>query len=522
MLAGWLIVCAAAMDQPWTATVTALADADAATAAAALADTVPPVRRAAGERLTRLGGPGRAALDAALEHPRSRAGAAQALVTAGLGLAPGQRARLVRDEDPAVRRWAPGALAAAADHAGLAGLAIDPVPGVADAALRAACAVWRGPGSPPAVRAAVATLREDLVWLALDGMDDHGLAAADLGPALAAAVDPSRADARSATALEALMRIDPAAATTLALRLADRRGLADDLRAAVADVLAWSEDPGIGAVVGDALAGWVGATDTWWGARAAAACALLRHGDPRGLADAGDALGDGTGVLADALRPMLEAATGVACPDAAAVRAWRARPGAVPRPLDLAYGGADVRLFDCSGLSRRIVYLLDVSGSMRDLGPGGSLAKRDGAAAEVRRSIARLPLDARFTVVVFADRAATWTPATLRASWRVRAACLDRLTATPSLGGTNTWSALASALEMPRVTAAFLLSDGEPSTGARTAPDAILAGVAGLNAVREPPLVVHGVAYHAAASPGAVSLLRDLAALTAGTVSHAD
>ncbi|GDY15136.1 hypothetical protein LBMAG53_40140 [Planctomycetota bacterium] len=544
-------VAAATASEPsapsWQDQAAACAQAGIPVLTQALAEPAAPVRQAAAKALLSQGSDGMAVLHAALGHrrPGSRAMALRILAEAGI-LRPGELSEATRDEAPLVRIEAATACAKAGNHELLAVLAGDSDAGVVDAALRAACRGWRKSGLPPAVAVAARSPREDLIALVGDALDESGLPGGTLVQAWLSALRNGSSEPARIAALEGLARVDRDQAAIAALSLLDLHpnATSSELKAAACDVLGFSNSSRAGIadrVETSCLR--VLRSDPWWGARVAAAWALLRHRVRSAVPVIGEQLGDGSGVLAEALRPLLA----VACGNQAEQRSrepvrdgsplsnaktfaqwWRTigldRDPVVP---GLAFAGTDLRLLDASGRGRVAVYLLDISGSMRDLGAGKDrkpLSKRSGAAAELRRSLLSLPADVRFTIVCFNDELHPWMPAPVRASWRARAACIDRLAATGANRGTATWPALAAALAMPRADCAFLLTDGMPSVGDPKDPAGIVAALAAENSLRTPAMVVHTVGFHvvAAQAHAAQGLLTELAAVSGGTTCTAE
>ena len=144
-----------------------------------------------------------------------------------------------------------------------------------------------------------------------------------------------------------------------------------------------------------------------------------------------------------------------------------ASSGGTPVPIPAAAIGGPPSLFNVVVPSHCVIYLIDVSGSMLEpLEPtpanGGERRTRfDTAAAEVRRSMAALPPDTLFNIVLFADHPLPLTPEPVAATAEAKSRAEAFLGGLPEGvgGGTVLSEALGAALRMsPDVM--FLLTDG--------------------------------------------------------------
>jgi len=122
-----------------------------------------------------------------------------------------------------------------------------------------------------------------------------------------------------------------------------------------------------------------------------------------------------------------------------------------------------VSVFTVTAPSTRLVYLVDVSGSMFDpLDDGDPQGKSrfEAATDEVRRSIEALPADVVFNVILFADRPVALFPQPTPASPDAKRRAADFLGKLPEVGGgTDFLSGFDSALRMAP-DSIFLLTDG--------------------------------------------------------------
>jgi HEAT repeat protein len=176
--------------------------------------------------------------------------------------------------------------------------------------------------------------------------------------------------------------------------------------------------------------------------------------------------------------------------------------------------------------SRRIVFVIDVSGSMEHLvtqqerfeGGGYPSFKRiDIVKTELMRTVENLDKNVEFNVLAFATDVYRWKKRAVVANVLNKSSALSWIERQEAIGGsskadlshvglvqaanleggkTNTYDALVAALteEDPEQQAdtVFFLSDGQPSTGKYVDPGDILREVRNLNAVRR--VVIHTIA----------------------------
>lgn len=170
--------------------------------------------------------------------------------------------------------------------------------------------------------------------------------------------------------------------------------------------------------------------------------------------------------------------------------------------------------------SKRVVFVIDVSGSMNQPVGGGpepkatkiALAKR-----ELKRALSDLEDGTIFDVVFFSGAVKVWKPDMQKADAKTRKEAQDFTESTDAVGGTNTYDALEAAFGLgdlgkgkkreadptgdARVDTIVLLSDGKPSMGRTTDPDAIRGAVREWNRARR--IVIHAVAFGVDAKDGA-------------------
>lgn len=165
--------------------------------------------------------------------------------------------------------------------------------------------------------------------------------------------------------------------------------------------------------------------------------------------------------------------------------------------------------------STRVIFILDVSGSMDFLTRGEFLGEKgvpriDPARRELDRCLAGLGKDAFFNMIFFSDQVTPWQDQVAQVTPEAIADAKEFLERVRPLGGTNVYGALERAFEDPEVDTIFLLSDGEPSVGAVIDPFGIRSEVADWNRNR-------GVIINSIAVGAELDLLRWLAEDTGGT-----
>jgi hypothetical protein len=206
--------------------------------------------------------------------------------------------------------------------------------------------------------------------------------------------------------------------------------------------------------------------------------------------------------------------------------------GAPPPP---AGEGEGVSYYGITTRSRRILYVIDVSGSMTK--PGASspdVPKVDEAKKELLRSIRTLEAGSAFTVFAFHDAVRKWKPGLVKATPEAREEARRWVEALDASAWTNTHAALEEALRAsvadPRnsmgedyglaADTIFLLTDGSPTTPTGAVKDgagrpvwpAVLEAVRGWN--REKRVVIHAIGVGPAIN---ASFLSALASENGGT-----
>lgn len=141
-------------------------------------------------------------------------------------------------------------------------------------------------------------------------------------------------------------------------------------------------------------------------------------------------------------------------------------------------------------VSLRIIFCLDISGSMDSpMGPGAE-TRLQMAKKELARTLSSLDRAAKVNLVFFDDRMEPWMRELVPVRANLRGA-LALVEAVKPRGGTNIHDTLALCFTDSSVDTIFLLSDGEPTMGKFTDPQDILREVRRLNRPRQ--IAIHTV-----------------------------
>ena len=203
---------------------------------------------------------------------------------------------------------------------------------------------------------------------------------------------------------------------------------------------------------------------------------------------------------------------------------WRANIGKFVRvPEDQAPRGDRAYFFDVRIKTRKVIFLVDVSGSM-SAKDGRKETRLKRAADELQKAVSRLSAFTEVRVFAFASEVRAYP----HVATRLHAERIHKwLTKLVPSGPTNTYGALMTAFDDPfDADTIILLSDGNPTNGSYRGKtfgrhEQILAEVARRN--RERDVRVHAVAFalglesEGAAGAGGGEFLARLARLNAGT-----
>ncbi len=156
------------------------------------------------------------------------------------------------------------------------------------------------------------------------------------------------------------------------------------------------------------------------------------------------------------------------------------------KPLQELVAGGAPAYYGLSIHARRMVFVLDVSGSMT--GMRIMAAKR-----ELINAIQALPEDSAFSIVAFNHMVNAWQSNLVKANAANKQAAVRFVASLVADGKTAAYEALQTALRFD-VEAIYFLTDGAPTTGRILAPPAIVAAVGQINRTRRISIYVIGIA----------------------------
>jgi len=174
------------------------------------------------------------------------------------------------------------------------------------------------------------------------------------------------------------------------------------------------------------------------------------------------------------------------------------------------------KFFGIRIISHRVLFIIDVSGSMNELLNSEYETKAgqpriDVAKRELERCVAGLDPAAFFNIMTFSSGFELMNKdGLLAANEKNRTEMRDKIRALGAGGGTNLYDSLKKAFEDPDIDTIFVLSDGEPSVGAETDPGVIREHVLHWNEHRQ-------VQINTIAVGGQFQILEWLAADSKGT-----
>jgi len=141
--------------------------------------------------------------------------------------------------------------------------------------------------------------------------------------------------------------------------------------------------------------------------------------------------------------------------------------------------------------SHRVIFILDVSGSMmesmygREVNGRGA-ARIDIAKQELQQAVKNLDAGALFNIYAFSNGVARWSPEGIGANnATTRQEALTWIERLGASGGTNLYDSVREAFEDKDVDTIFILSDGEPTVGDEIDPFRIREDVAKWNKYRK-------------------------------------
>lgn len=349
------------------------------------------------------------------------------------------------------------------------------------AAATAALANLVGQRDPDVVRAAAAAL-----------VQVAPARAAELLPPLLTASDPL-----PAIALEALHTLRAGDPAWPAVLLPHATGRTPGVRAAALQLLARCRAVDAPAALEAARAG---LGHKLWPVRAAAVELLASLRVAEAVPLLFDRLEAEQARLRDDVAAALKDLTGLQFPTTALWRQWWQKESAqftVPARKDRESRARDggpttASYWDLPVTSDRVVFVVDVSGSMNQPFGTGNATRLDEAKRQLVRVLGMLPGRAKANVIAFGNDAEGLAAGLQTIDDRRRKAAATWTDALQARGATNVHAALQLAFADTEADTIFLLTDGRPSAGTIVAPEALAREVQRWNVGRG--IVVHTVA----------------------------
>jgi HEAT repeat protein len=143
-------------------------------------------------------------------------------------------------------------------------------------------------------------------------------------------------------------------------------------------------------------------------------------------------------------------------------------------------------------LSTRMVFLMDISGSMSEV--TGNESRIEQSKKELLRVLSQLGSNAQVNLIFFDDRIEPWrkTLVPIKANLKEAQALISKVA---PRGQTNIFDALEFAFSHKEADTIYLLSDGDPTNGRVIEPDDILRETRKLNRLRQ--IVIHTISFGA-------------------------
>ncbi len=133
--------------------------------------------------------------------------------------------------------------------------------------------------------------------------------------------------------------------------------------------------------------------------------------------------------------------------------------------------------------AKRMMFIIDNSGSMREADEGGSRLYK--AKFELVKAIEQLPRDSEFAITYYSTKIYQWQPELMIASDENKRAAIAFVGDLGFGNLTNTYGALRLSLEFDSdLEAVYLLTDGRPTTGNIVSPSAIVSDIVHRNRFR--------------------------------------
>ncbi|MCY2956889.1 MAG: VWA domain-containing protein [Planctomycetota bacterium] len=138
-------------------------------------------------------------------------------------------------------------------------------------------------------------------------------------------------------------------------------------------------------------------------------------------------------------------------------------PKDLPKPSAKATGGTVATYWNLQVSSERVVFVLDISGSMLEQFGTGGKTRLEAAKTQLERVVPLLPQKGRCNLIWFGSEAQAFSARLV--DQKQRAALQTAARDLVSRGATNVFAALELAFTDPEVDTIYLLTDGYPSAG---------------------------------------------------------
>jgi len=175
------------------------------------------------------------------------------------------------------------------------------------------------------------------------------------------------------------------------------------------------------------------------------------------------------------------------------------------RPEGAVGGGGTTTYHDIPVLSKQVIFLLDISGSM-NMAKGKSTRIAE-AKAELAKVLKALPKEARVNLIFFNSQVDAWQNRLMPLGQNL-AKALAKVESLNAGGSTNIHDSIEKALADPDVDTMYLLSDGAPSAGKFTVAGDVLREVRRMNRMKQ--VAIHTI------SLGKSEFMKQLAAENCG------
>ncbi len=176
-----------------------------------------------------------------------------------------------------------------------------------------------------------------------------------------------------------------------------------------------------------------------------------------------------------------------------------------PEGGEAAKNGGGTEFYGIKTYSKRIVFILDISGSMQEPAAYDGKTKIEVAKAELIRAISSLPKDAAFNIIFYSTDFEVWKKKLVVAQAKVKKEAKAYVASKNAGGGTNIYEPLVKVFDIAgrgsrdagyaevALDTIFFLSDGQPTAGRITNPEDILKKVLSLNSLRKIKIHTIGV-----------------------------